>query len=64
MPLGMLMSGLMLEYLGIRATIIFITAGSVLVALSLVVNPVLHGMDRVAGGLTPDTETDVAPEES
>jgi MFS family permease len=64
MPLGMLMSGLMLEYLGIRATIIFITAGSVLVALSLVVNPVLHGMDRVAGGLTPDAETDVAPEES
>jgi MFS family permease len=46
MPLGMLLSGLLLETLGVRVTIILITAGSVLVAATLVVNPAVREMDH------------------
>ncbi|HUG16516.1 MAG TPA: MFS transporter [Thermomicrobiales bacterium] len=46
MPLGMLLSGLALEYFGVRATIIAITAGSVAASLTLFVNPALREMDE------------------
>ena len=49
MPLGMLLAGLALEYLGVRATIIAVTAGSVVAALSLFVNPALREMDETSG---------------
>lgn len=42
MPLGMLAAGMALEYLGLRATIVAITIGSVGASLTLFVNPALR----------------------
>lgn len=45
MPLGMLLAGLSLEYLGVRGTIIAVTVGTVAASAQLFLNPALREMD-------------------
>lgn len=45
MPLSMLLAGVLIETIGVQATLVWAAGGAILLALSLVINPTLHELD-------------------
>ncbi len=57
MPFGMLAAGIALETVGLTGTLVAIAAGTLLVTLSLLVNPYMSEMDALPAA----TEGAIAP---
>ncbi len=62
MPLGMLVSGILIQFAGLRVNLILIAASFALVTVGVVANPILRSLDTIPNDLKSDADTSIEAE--